>query len=182
MPGIGKTRLVHELLGIVDDDEELIVWRQGRSLSYGGGVSYWALGEMVKAQAGILESDARTRPRRSSSARRSTCSTTTPSAPGSSGISDRSWDWRAASATSPPTRARPRGNVFEVLAEQNVTILVFDDLHWADDGLLDFVDRLVDEVAGVPLLVVCTARPELLERRPGWEEASGTPRPSRCPR
>ena len=57
VPGIGKTRLVHELSRIVDDDEELIVWRQGRSLSYGGGVSYWALGEMVKAQAGILESD-----------------------------------------------------------------------------------------------------------------------------
>ena len=47
-------------------------------------------------------------------------------------------------------------------------MLVFEDLHWADDGLLDFVDALVDRVSGVPLLVVCTARPELLERRPGW--------------
>ena len=47
-------------------------------------------------------------------------------------------------------------------------MLVFEDLHWADDGLLDFVDHLVDWAAGVPLLVVCTARPELLERRPGW--------------
>ena len=47
-------------------------------------------------------------------------------------------------------------------------VLVFEDLHWADDGLLDFVDHLVDWATGVPLLVVCTARPELLERRPGW--------------
>ena len=47
-------------------------------------------------------------------------------------------------------------------------MLVFEDLHWADDGLLDFVDALVDVSSGVPLLVVCTARPELLERRPGW--------------
>ena len=47
-------------------------------------------------------------------------------------------------------------------------MLVFEDLHWADDGLLDFVDHLVDWASGVPLLVVCTARPELLERRPGW--------------
>ena len=47
-------------------------------------------------------------------------------------------------------------------------MLVFEDLHWADDNLLDFVDHLVDWAAGVPLLVVCTARPELLTRRPGW--------------
>lgn len=47
-------------------------------------------------------------------------------------------------------------------------MLVFEDLHWADDHLLDFVDHLVDWGTGVPLLVVCTARPELLERRPGW--------------
>ena len=47
-------------------------------------------------------------------------------------------------------------------------MLVFEDLHWADDGLLDFVDQLPDRLAGIPLLVVCTARPELLERRPGW--------------
>src|SRR6185437_15241094 len=47
-------------------------------------------------------------------------------------------------------------------------VLVFEDLHWADDDLLDFVDHLVDWSSEVPLLVVCTARPELLERRPGW--------------
>ncbi len=47
-------------------------------------------------------------------------------------------------------------------------VLVFEDIHWADDGLLDFIDGLVDWVDNVPLLVVCTARPELLERRPGW--------------
>ena len=57
---------------------------------------------------------------------------------------------------------------FEALAERGPLVLVFDDLHWADDGLLDFVDHLVEWARGVPLLVVCTARPELLERRPGW--------------
>ena len=56
----------------------------------------------------------------------------------------------------------------EAVAERGPMVLVFEDLHWADDGLLDFVDGLVDWVDGVPLLVVCTARPELLERRPGW--------------
>ena len=57
MPGIGKSRLVYELWRVVDDDPDLIVWRQGRSLPYGEGVAFWALGEIVKAQAGILESD-----------------------------------------------------------------------------------------------------------------------------
>ena len=57
---------------------------------------------------------------------------------------------------------------FESLAEQHPLVLVFEDLHWADDGLLDFVDHLVDWSSGVPILVVCTSRPELLERRPGW--------------
>ena len=47
-------------------------------------------------------------------------------------------------------------------------MLVFEDLHWADDGLLDFIDHLVDWAGGVPILVVCTARPELLARRAGW--------------
>ena len=56
-PGIGKTRLVEELFAYVEELPELITWRRGRSLSYGEGVAFWALGEMVKAQAGILESD-----------------------------------------------------------------------------------------------------------------------------
>ena len=57
---------------------------------------------------------------------------------------------------------------FEAIAEERPLVLVFEDLHWADEGLLDFVDHLVDWAGGVPILVVCTARPELLTRRAGW--------------
>ena len=57
---------------------------------------------------------------------------------------------------------------FEALGEQRPTVLVFEDMHWADDGLLEFVDGLVDRATGVPLLVLCSARPELLVRRPDW--------------
>ena len=57
---------------------------------------------------------------------------------------------------------------FEALAERRPLVLVFEDIHWADDGLLDFIDHLADWSRGVPLLVLCTARPELFERRPGW--------------
>jgi predicted ATPase len=57
VPGIGKSRLVWELLQAVDAAPQLTTWRQGRSLPYGEGIAHWALGEIVKAQAGILESD-----------------------------------------------------------------------------------------------------------------------------
>jgi tetratricopeptide (TPR) repeat protein len=57
---------------------------------------------------------------------------------------------------------------FEALAEKRPLVLVFEDLQWADDGLLDFIDHLVEWASGVPLLCVCTARPELLERKPDW--------------
>jgi hypothetical protein len=57
VPGIGKSRLLYELSQIAEAEPELISWRQGRSLPYGEGVSFWALAEVVKAQAGILESD-----------------------------------------------------------------------------------------------------------------------------
>ena len=57
---------------------------------------------------------------------------------------------------------------FEAIAEQDPLVLVFEDLQWADDGVLDFIDHLMEWSSGLPLLVVATARPELLERRPGW--------------
>src|SRR5205823_3582918 len=57
VPGMGKSRLVYELSQIVDAAPDLVSWRQGRSLPYGDGVSFWAIAEMIKAQAGILETD-----------------------------------------------------------------------------------------------------------------------------
>src|SRR5207247_3652154 len=57
VPGIGKSRLVLELLGVVDADPDLITWRQGRCLPYGDGVAFLAVGEMVKAQADVLDTD-----------------------------------------------------------------------------------------------------------------------------
>src|SRR5713101_2864489 len=57
---------------------------------------------------------------------------------------------------------------FEALAEQRSIVLVFEDIQWADDGLLDFIEHLVDWVHDVPMLILCTARLELLERRPAW--------------
>jgi class 3 adenylate cyclase/tetratricopeptide (TPR) repeat protein len=168
VPGIGKSRLVGELFNVVDADPDLIAWRQGRSLPYGESVSFWALGEIVKSHAGILESDD------------ADTATTKLAATIQSLVEDeQELAWLTA-------RARPligldvdervdRGEAFaawrrllEAAAEQRPLVLVFEDLHWADDGLLDFVDHLADWATTVPLLIVATARPELLDRRPNW--------------
>ncbi len=171
VPGIGKSRLVQELWRIVDEDPDLITWRQGRSLPYGEGVAYWALGEMVKAQTGILESATI----EEAAERLAQAMVELIDDDG-----ERAWverhlrplvgllAERGAGAESAPEAAAAWRRFFEALADSRPTVLVFEDLHWADDGLLDFVDELVDRVAGVPLLVVASARPELLERRPGW--------------
>ena len=169
VPGIGKSRLVHELWQQVDDDPDLIVWRRGRSLPYGEGIAYWALGEIVKAQAGILESDDAPETEAKLGA-----------AVGAL-LSDRgeaAWVERHLRPLtglpvdeSTPSREEAfaaRRRFLEALAEDGPAILVFEDIHWADDDLLDFVDELADRLDSVPLLIVCTARPELLSRRPGW--------------
>jgi class 3 adenylate cyclase/tetratricopeptide (TPR) repeat protein len=169
VPGIGKSRLVYELSRIVDAEPELIHWRQGRSLPYGEGVTYWALAEMAKAQAGILETDP------PEEAERKLAETVSDlGADGAERILEGLRPLVGLSAEGEPQadqraeRFASWRRFFEALAEQRPTVLVFEDLHWADDDLLDFVDHLVDWGTGVPILVVCTARPELLERRPGW--------------
>ena len=171
VPGIGKSRLVYELLRIADADPELVTWRQGRCLAYGDGVTLWALSEIVKAQAGIAEQDP---PDEAAGKVRSAVAEllTEPadaawveanllSLVGLGGESELGDDRRT-------TAFAAWRLFFEAMAERRPTVLVFEDLHWADDSLLDFVDELVDWVTDVPLLVVATARPELLERRMGW--------------
>lgn len=169
VPGMGKSRLVQELSARIDAEPELTRWRQGRSLPYGEGVSYWALGEMVKAEAGILESDpaslAETK-LRDNVAR--VCGAgevewlRTMLQPLVGIADDASGGDRRVEAFAAWRR------YVEGLAAERATVLVFEDLHWADDGLLDFVDSLIDWATDVPLLVVATARPELLGRRPHW--------------
>ena len=171
VPGIGKSRLVVELSAAVDEDPELIFWRQGRSLPYGEGVTFWALAEIVKAQAGILETDSAEEAL--DKLRRTV---------GDVVVDQGEADWiesQLRPLVGLEDEAQPGGDrqaeafgawrrFFEHLAERSPLVLVFEDLHWADDGLLEFVDDLVEWTSAVPLLVVCVARPELLSRRPGW--------------
>jgi predicted ATPase/class 3 adenylate cyclase len=171
VPGIGKSRLVFELSAAVDHDPELIYWRQGRSLPYGEGVTFWALAEIVKAQAGILETD-------SAEAALEKLRRTVQDVVADTSEAD--WiesqlrplvgleDEAQAGVDRQGEAFGAWRRFFEHLAERGPLVLVFEDLHWADDGLLDFVDDLVEWASAVRLLVVCLARPELLSRRPGW--------------
>ncbi len=171
VPGIGKSRLVAELFRAVEADSSgFVTWRQGRSLPYGDGVTFWALSEMVKAQAGILESDSADQSERKlKAAVRDVVpdvvealwieSQLRPLA--GLGVTERGGDRQYEAFTA-------WRRFFEALAEQRPLTLFFEDMQWADDSLLDFIEHVVDWSSGVPLLIVCTARPELLERRSGW--------------
>jgi predicted ATPase/class 3 adenylate cyclase len=173
VPGIGKSRLLAELFHAVERGQRLVTWRQGRSLPYGEGVSFWAVGEMVKAQAGVLETDTEAeaadklvaavgRLLPDETEARWVTSHVRPLA----GLS-RGGDGGGAIDRRDEAFAAWR-RFFEALAEHRPLVLVFEDLHWADDGLLDFVDQMADRLADIPILLVVTARPELLARRPSW--------------
>jgi class 3 adenylate cyclase len=171
VPGMGKSRLIYELSRVADADPELITWRQGRCLAYGDGVAFWALAEVVKAQAGILERDTEAE---AAEKLRAEVEAVLPDAGDARWVESHLRPLVGLEAEVGLGGDR-RGEAFaawrrflEALADQRPVVLVLEDLHWADDGLLDFVDELVDWLSGVRLLVVCSARPELLERRPGW--------------
>jgi class 3 adenylate cyclase/tetratricopeptide (TPR) repeat protein len=170
-PGVGKSRLVKEFFAYVDRRPEMVFWRIGRCLPYGDGITFWPLGEIVKAQAGILESDG---PREAATSLDLAVETLV----GDS--SEREWirgrlaplvglsRGELAGATERVESFTAWRRFLEAMAIKHPLVLVFEDLHWADTAMLDFLDHLVDWSNDVPILVVCTARPELYGRRPGW--------------
>ena len=167
-PGVGKSRMVYELLEVVEDRPELVTWRQGRCLPYGEGITFWALGEIVKAEAGILESDSRdevgVKLERALEAH-------------AFDPAEREW-FKARLAPlvgGETTAAAEREESFtawlrflEGLADTGPATFVFEDLHWADDAMLEFLEHVADWSEGVPMLIVCTARPELSKQHPTW--------------
>jgi DNA-binding SARP family transcriptional activator/class 3 adenylate cyclase/tetratricopeptide (TPR) repeat protein len=167
-PGVGKSRLLWEL---AQDEGDSVNWRQGRCLSYGAGVSFFAFALIVKSQAGILESDPAEDVERKLAA-----------AVGAAIGDESTAEWVEAylrplvglGGTERLSGDR-RSEAFsawrrflEALASQRPLVLAFEDVHWADEGLLDFIEHVADWAQGVPLVVLCTARPDLLERRPRW--------------
>ena len=163
-PGAGKSRLCAELRSIANARPELVTWRQGRCLPYGDGVAFWALGELVKAHAGVYESD-------SPEAATEKLDSVLPEVEGLASLRTGLLRLLGIDSGQPASREESFAawrRFFELIAAEGPTVLVVEDLHWADSGLRDFLRYLADSAAAVPLLVLCTARPELLEQEEGW--------------
>ena len=157
-PGVGKSRLAREFADGVEGATVLA----GRSLSYGEGVTYWPLAEMVKIAAGITDDD----PVHEAVAKLRACC-------GDDAVAD-----LLALAVGVLEGIEAERSQQEIawaahewaaeLADAQPLILVFEDVHWAEDPLLELIEHLAERVKDAPLLIVCLARPELLDIRPGW--------------
>ncbi len=167
--GIGKSRLAWEFEKYIDGISGDVYWHQGRSPAYGEGITFWALGEMVRRRAGI----ARGRRRRDGAAE----------GPGDArhvgpgrGRAQPNLDSAidvllGLEGRAPAERGELFGawrTLFERIADHGPVVLVFEDLQWADAGLLDFIGHLLEWSRQQPIFVVTLARPELVERFPTW--------------
>lgn len=158
--GLGKSRLLAELRDSVG--ESGVTWLQGRCLPYGEGITYWPLAEIVKAHAGILDTDGAEVAERK-------LLRVLPDGPETPWLRERllpllALDTASASAARPDELHAAWRRFLEHLAGSRPAVLVFEDLHWAEEGLLAFLESLPD--AAAPVLVIGTARPELLTRAP----------------
>jgi class 3 adenylate cyclase/tetratricopeptide (TPR) repeat protein len=128
--GLGKTRLAAELIAEIGERATVL---EGRCLSYGEGITFWPLQQILRGlrerQAGAPE------PERAR------------------GTEETFWAYR---------------KLFEALAKERPLVLVLEDIHWAEPTLLDLIEHIVEWTREAPMLIVCVARPDLLDERPGW--------------
>ena len=153
-PGIGKSRLLAELAGAIRSQDPDSTWRQGRCLPYGDGTGFWALGEIVKAHAGIRDGED------ADAVRASLASSV-------SGLADADWVCEAllplvgmagAGSMGREEQHAAWGAYLRSMTGQGTAVIAFEDVHWADPGLVAFIDDLVRDGEG-RLLVVATTRP-----------------------
>ena len=172
--GVGKSRLLREFARRIEGRGATL--QTGRCLPYGTGIVYWALGEVVRAEAGIVDSDS------SDEAWAKLCRYVTSVLPDEPPERHAAQIARSLGLDVPPEHvpADPGGpermreaffsslrSVIEAAAERGPLVLAFEDIHWADDGMLDAIEHLAQWVRA-PLMLLCLARDELLERRDRW--------------
>jgi class 3 adenylate cyclase len=166
--GIGKSRLSWEFEKFIDGLAGDIWWHRGRCLSYGEGVAYWALAEMVRMRCEIVDEED------PASARAKLQATIAEHIPDPD---ERDWVEPRLSHLLGLEEGTPGDQenlfsawriLFERLAEQAPTILVFEDMQWADAGLLDFLEYLLEWSRNHPLFILALSRPELADKRPTW--------------
>ena len=164
-PGVGKSRLVAELAGGAASEANVLV---GQCMPNGEGITFWPVAEMLRAVAGVGERDGKVE------ARRALEQLVADDEDGLL-VADRVARAIGLGGTQAPAEEVSWAirRTFEVVARRRPTILVFEDVHWAEPTLLDLIEHVADWTRGCALLVICTARPDLLDMRPAW--AGGKP-------
>ena len=158
-PGVGKSRLVRELVVVLADEERAPVVRTGRCLAYGDGITYWPLGEIVREELALREGSSAAELERGLEGRE---------------ILGLALGLDVAPELH-PLDAREQLHAAAVRFVEDIalgcpTVLLVEDIHWAEPDLLDLLERIVSD-ARAPLVVLATARPDMLETRPAWGAA-----------
>jgi class 3 adenylate cyclase/tetratricopeptide (TPR) repeat protein len=156
-PGVGKSRLVEEFLGSLGAATTVL---RGRCLPYGEGITFFPVGEVVKEAAGLEDFDAPEEIERKICAVLGTdgpaCSTLAQlfaAAERDSSVEETFWAVRT---------------FLETVARTTPLAVVFDDIHWGEPAFLDLIEHITDWARDAPMLVLCLARPDLLDERPSW--------------
>ena len=164
--GIGKSRLAWEFEKYLDGIVGTVWWHRGRSPAYGEGISFWAVGEMIRGRAGLAETD---------DERTTRTHVTALVEEHITDGSERRWIEPAIlallgieSGIGSEQLFGAWRTFFERLSATGPVVLVFEDLHWADPGTIDFIDHLLEWSRAIPLYILTLARPELLDRRSDW--------------
>jgi DNA-binding SARP family transcriptional activator/class 3 adenylate cyclase len=160
LAGVGKSRLVQEFLG--DLETEALVLR-GRCLSYGEGITYWPLREAVQEAAGLEDTDSPELGMERLVGLLEDENDSEALARGVGELIGLTEVGLGAEASFTAVRV-----LFESLAHRAPLVIVFDDIHWGEATFLDLVEHAADWIREAPVLLVCIARPELLELRPSW--------------
>jgi class 3 adenylate cyclase/tetratricopeptide (TPR) repeat protein len=156
--GVGKSRLVGEFLDEVAGRARIL---HGRCLPYGEGITYWPLRDVISAAAGITDDDS---PDAAVERLRATAGdgagTIADDVAALLGLLDR--------PVKPEEGFRAVRRLLEHLGRETPLVVVFDDIHWAEGAMLDLIEHIADWSRDAPILLLCVARPDLLEQRPGW--------------
>jgi class 3 adenylate cyclase/tetratricopeptide (TPR) repeat protein/type II secretory pathway predicted ATPase ExeA len=179
--GVGKTRLLREFATQLAEREQQAAFRVGHCPAYGAGLAYWALGEIIRGQFEIVDTDdsqlawakllhgiegVSTKLETDEPAERLAATIARPL-----GIEPPS-DLAIIHDSEDPQQTRDRlfsavRSLVEAASRRWPVVIAIEDIHWADEGMLDLIDYMARWIRG-PVLIVCLARDELLERRPGW--------------
>lgn len=169
--GVGKSRLLREFLAVVRETDNPPMVLRGRSIAFGSQIGYHALLDILRGQAGLLDTDS------PDLVRSKIRDWLHELLPGRDDLVDGMLlTFGTGEIADDPSLVRQRlfsswKDLVVGLADARPVVLALEDLHWADDGVLDLIQLFAEASEGSSLFIICLARPELLERRPTWPGA-----------